>query len=197
MKSKTITNIYPLIAATFLTIALVLPAAAEQVTVNMKVSGTSAGTPIPNVLYPNTHNGEDDFAGNGPLGSFTYRFLAGIMDFPTPSGICPNPTDLHFSDPVGTAVLRFQDGSLVYLTLTEGDDCIDLTAGLAHCFRTFQITKGTQRFKHASGTLTLTETVSPVLTDYSGNPVFFATTGNIKGTIFGVSDDQGRDEDDR
>jgi len=194
MKSKTTTNIYLLMAAMFLTMALALPAAAEQVTVNMKVSGTSAGTPITNVLYPNTHNGEDDFAGNGPLGSFTYRFLDAMMNFPTPSSVCPKSTDLHFSDPVGTAVLRFQDGSLLYLQLTQGDDCIDLTAGLAHCFRTFQITKGTQRFTHASGTLTLTEVVSPVMFDNSGNPVFFATSGNIAGTIFGVSDENDQDE---
>jgi hypothetical protein len=195
MKSRTITNTYLLIAAMFLTVALALPAAAEKVTVDMKFSGSSAGSAITNVLYPNTSNGEDDFAGDGPLGSFTYRFVDAQMNFPTPSSICPKPTDLHFSDPVGAAVLRFHDGSLLYLKLTQGDDCIDLTAGLAHCFRAFQITGGTGRFKNASGTLALTETVSPVgLFDNSGNPVFFATTGNIKGTISGVEEEQDHDE---
>jgi hypothetical protein len=190
MKSKTITNIYLVMAAMSLTAVLSLPAAAEKATVNMKFSGTSAGTPLTNVLYPNTHNGEDDFAGDGPLGSFTYRFVDASLNFPTPSSICPKPTDLHFSDPVGTAVLRFHDGSLLFLKLTQGDDCIDLTAGLAHCFRTFQVMGGTERFKNATGTLSLTETIMPVLFDNSSNPVFFATTGDITGTISGVKDEK-------
>jgi hypothetical protein len=42
---------------------------------------------------------------------------------------------------------------------------------------------GTGRFKNASGTLTLTETVVPVLADASQNPVFFAATGQFTGTI--------------
>ena len=41
MKSKTITNIYLLMAAAFLTVALALPAAAQQV--KMTYSGTSTG----------------------------------------------------------------------------------------------------------------------------------------------------------
>jgi hypothetical protein len=193
MKSRTITNIYLSLAAMFLTVALALPAAAQQVTVNMKVSGTSAGTTITNVLYPNSFDAEDDFAGNGPLGSFTYRFIYAISNVPPPSSVCSNPSDLQGWEPVGTAVLRFQDGSLLYLTLTKGNDCIDLSTGIAHCLRAFQINKGTGRFKNASGNLTLTEAISPVMFDYSGNPVYFAATGNIKGTIYGVSDDQGGD----
>jgi hypothetical protein len=194
MKSKPITNIYQLMAAMFLTVALALPAAAEKVTVNMKFSGTSAGSALTNVLQANTSNAEDDFAGNGPLGSFTYRFVYATLNFPTPSSVCPSQSNLHFSDPVGAAVFRFHDGSLLYAKLTQGDDCIDLVAGLAHCTRTFQITGGTGRFKNASGILTLTETILPVLADASSNPVFFATTGDIKGTISGVVDEQVQDE---
>lgn len=195
MKSRTITNIYLLLTAMFLTVALALPAVAQKVTVNMKYSGTSAGTTLTNVLAPNTSNAEDDFAGNSPWGSFTYRFVYAIQNFPSPSSVCPNPSNLHFSDPVGASIFRFQDGSLLFVNLTQGDDCIDLTAGLAHCFRTFQITGGTGRFKTASGTLTFTEIVRPVLADASSNPVFFAMTGNITGTISGVSEGQDQDGD--
>ena len=55
---------------------------------------------------------------------------------------------------------------------------------------TFQITGGTGRFKDASGILTLTETVLPVLADASNNPVFFAATGEFTGTVFGVAMDE-------
>jgi hypothetical protein len=52
---------------------------------------------------------------------------------------------------------------------------------------TFQITGGTGRFKDAAGTITLTETVLPVLADASNNPVFFAATGEFTGTVSGVA----------
>jgi len=52
---------------------------------------------------------------------------------------------------------------------------------------TFQITGGTGRFKDVSGILTLTETVQPVLADASNNPVFFASTGEFKGTVSGMA----------
>jgi len=55
---------------------------------------------------------------------------------------------------------------------------------------TFQITGGTGRFKNASGSITLTETVAPVLADVSNNPVFFAATGEFTGTISGVAMDE-------
>ena len=72
----------------------------------------------------------------------------------------------------------------------EGGDCIDFAALQAHCTMTFKITGGTGRFKDASGILTLTETVLPVLADASNNPVFFAATGEFTGTISGVAMDE-------
>jgi hypothetical protein len=80
------------------------------------------------------------------------------------------------------------DGSLLEVNLTQGGDCIDLTTGVAHCALTFQITGGTGRFKHAYGVLTMTETVQTVATDTLGNPVFFAATGTLTGTISGVAE---------
>jgi hypothetical protein len=90
----------------------------------------------------------------------------------------------------GAAVFRFEDNSLLYVQVTPGgSDCIDFSAGHALCVRNLQINKGTGRFKNASGTLTLTETVVPVLADTSGLPVFFAASGEVKGTISGFTDE--------
>ena len=69
--------------------------------------------------------------------------------------------------------------------LTGGSDCIDFVAGQAICTRIYQITGGTGRFKNESGSLTLTMTVVPVLTDppsNPNNPVFFAVTAEFTGT---------------
>ena len=64
---------------------------------------------------------------------------------------------------------------------------LNLTTGKAHCSLTFQISGGTGRFQHASGVLTMTETVETVAADALGNPVFFAATGKFAGTISGVA----------
>ena len=79
--------------------------------------------------------------------------------------------------------------------LTNGFDCIDFAALDAHCTRTFQITGGTGRFQNASGTLTLTETVVPVLADALNNPAFFAATGEFVGTISGMAADEERQDE--
>jgi len=81
------------------------------------------------------------------------------------------------------------------VNMTQGTDCIDLAAQEGHCTLTFQITGGSGRFKDASGTLTLTETTVPVLADALNNPVFFAVTGEITGTVSGVSREEDRQEE--
>jgi hypothetical protein len=45
---------------------------AHENRVRMNVSGTSAASTI-NLQQPDTNNDEDNFAGNGTLGSFTFR----------------------------------------------------------------------------------------------------------------------------
>jgi hypothetical protein len=92
-------------------------------------------------------------------------------------------------------VFRFQDGSLLNVKLTEAGDCIDLAALQAQCTMTFQITGGTGRFKDASGVLTLTEAVLPVLADASSNPVLFAATGEFTGTIAGPAIGEDRQDE--
>jgi hypothetical protein len=168
-------------------------ASAEEKPVKMTFSGTAANSVI-NLQQPNSSMDEDNFAGDGTLGSFTVRNVRSLPNSPTPSSTCSGPNLLHFTETVGGGVVRFHDGSLLYLNLTEGDDCIDLSIGEAHCVLTFQITGGTGRFKQASGTLTMTETALPVLSDAFSNPVFYAATGEFTGTISGVSEEQRQDE---
>jgi hypothetical protein len=195
MKSKTITNTYLLVAATILTMALALPAAAQPV--SMTFSGTAANSSITNLLQPNSSNAEYHLAGKGPLGAFTLRLVnAEPNSFsPTPPASCSGPTKAYSPVDTGAGVFRFQDGSLLYVQVTPGgSDCIDFAAGKALCIRNLQITGGTGSFKNAWGTLTLTETVVPVLADISGLPVLFGASGGVKGTISGATAQQDNDQ---
>lgn len=167
---------------------------AHQRQVKMTFSGTAGASAI-DLQYPGTHTGEDNFAGDGTLGRFTYRDVTAGENSPSSSSTCSGPNQLYFVRLAGAAVLRFEDGSLLKLTLTEGADCVDPVAQQARCTMTFQITGGTGRFKDASGTLTLTETPVPVLANASHAPAFFVATGEITGTISGVARDD--DDDDR
>ena len=166
---------------------------AQERPVKMTFSGTSAASTI-NLQQPGTHTGEDNFAGNGTLGAFTFRNVRAIRASPEPSSTCSGPTQVYFSSVSGAGVFRFQDGSLLKVNLMQAGDCIDFAALEARCTMTFQIIGGTGRFKNASGTLTLTETVLPVLADASNNPVFFAATGEFTGTISGVVAEQERQD---
>jgi len=165
---------------------------AHEKPVKMTFSGTSENS-ANNLQQPDTRNDEDNFAGKGTLGSFTLRNVRAIANSPSPSGTCPGPNQVYVSEPAGGGVFRFQDGSLLKVNLTQALDCIDFVAQEAHCTLTFQITGGTDRFKDASGVLTLTETVVPVLVDASKIPLFFAATGEITGTVSGVAMEEERE----
>jgi hypothetical protein len=167
---------------------------AHQSPVKMTFSGTVAPSTI-NLQQPNTNTGEENFAGSGTLGPFTFRNVSAETAFPQPSNTCSGPNQLYFSRVAGAGVFRFQDGSLLKVNLTQGADCVDLAAQEGHCTMTFQITGGTGRFEDASGILTLTETVLPVLADASSNPVFFAATGELTGTVSGVAAEEERQGD--
>src|SRR5262249_28092351 len=163
---------------------------AEQNSVKMDFSGTAGHSAI-DLKQPNTNTGEDNFAGNGTFGQFTYRDVKASSTIPQPSSTCSGPGKLYFPNVSGAGVFRFQDGSLLKVSLMQGGDCIDLVALQAHCTFTFLIIGGTGRFKDASGLLTMTETVLPVLADANHLPVFFTSTGEFVGTISGV----GKEED--
>ncbi|MBV8834837.1 MAG: hypothetical protein JO108_37055 [Acidobacteriaceae bacterium] len=165
--------------------------------VKMAFSGTSENS-ANNLQYTNTSNDEDNFAGNGPLGSFTVRLLRAIDNSPSSSPTCSGSNYLYLVEPGGGGVFRFHDGSLLYVNLTKGSDCINLEANDAHCTLIFQVTGGTGRFKHASGVLTMTELVLPVVNgpaDNPNNPVLFAATGEFTGTVSGVAaEEEAHDE---
>jgi hypothetical protein len=164
---------------------------AQERPVKMTYSGTEGRSAI-DLQYPDPHSGamntsEFDFGGKGTLGSFTFRNVEADSDlrFPQQSSICP-ANQAYYPTIAGGGVFRFRDGSLLKVKLTEGHDCIDFVALEAHCTRIFEITGGTGRFKDASGILTLTETVVPVLADAAGNPALLAATGKFTGTVSGV-----------
>ncbi len=179
------------------TVALMLylgmvSAYAHERTVKMTFSGTEAKSAV-DLKFPDTKTGEFNFAGNGTLGSFTFRNVEAEGATPQPSSSCSDPNQVYFPVVAGAGVFRFRDGSLLKVKLTEGHDCIDFVALEAHCTRTFEITGGTGRFEDASSSiLTLTETVVPVLFDAAGSPAFFAATGEFTGM---VSRAAGEDED--
>jgi hypothetical protein len=167
---------------------------AHEKPVKMTFSGTEGRSPI-NLQQPDTTTGEAEFAGTGTLGPFTYRNVEANGVIPQPSSTCSGQTQLYFTTMAGAAVFRFRDGSLLNVNLTEGADCIDFAAQEAHCTRTFQIVGGTGRFKDASGDLTLTFTAVPVLADAAHNPVFFAATGELTGSVSGVPAEEERPDE--
>ena len=192
MKSRMTSIIFLPIAAVLI---LGVAAVYAQESVKMTFSGTSENS-ANNLQQPNTGMDEDHFAGTGAYGSFTLDLVRAISNNPsTPPSTCMGANEMYFTEPAGGGVFRFQDGSLLYVQLAQGSgDCIDFSANDAHCTLNLQITGGTGRFTNVSGTLTLTETVLPVLADALGNPVFFAATGKITGTVAGVSDGQSQGE---
>jgi len=158
---------------------------AHERPVKMTSSGTATSNSV-DLKIPDTTSGENDFAGDGSLGPYTLREIEAETGLQA-SSTCSGPSLLYTTVASGAGVFRFQDGSLLNVTVTEGADCIDLAAQQAHCTRTFKIISGTGRFKDAKGTLEFTETIGPVLADATGNPVFFASTGKFTGTISGVA----------
>ena len=100
---------------------------AQQKPVKMTFSGTLGGSP--NNILPGTVTDEQVVAGDGTLGPFTFRELHADKASPQPSSSCSSGP--YSPTVVGAGVLRFQDGSLLTVTVTEGANCIDLTAGVA------------------------------------------------------------------
>jgi hypothetical protein len=155
---------------------------AQQKPVKMTFSGTNVATAIN--LQNNTVTDETHLAGGGSLGQFTFRELHADGPAPQPPGGCLGP---FFGVVTGAGVFHFQDESQLIVTVMNGSGCINLAAGTAAFTVNYQIRGGTGRFKGASGTLTLTSTLIPVLFNAAGAPELLTNTGEIKGTISGVS----------
>ena len=164
---------------------------AQHKPVKMTFSGTLEASTLS--LQPGTNTDAEDLAGNGTLGPFTFRELHADIASPQPSSTCSGPTHLYFPTVAGAGVFRFQDGSLLTVSITQGAICIDLSAGVGHLTETYQITGGTGRFKGASGALKFTAILTPVI---NAGGVFLATdTGEFQGTVFGVAKgEDGQDE---
>jgi hypothetical protein len=157
---------------------------AQQAPVNMTFSG-DAGPSVVDLKYDGTNTGEENLAGNGTYGQFTFRLIKASAILPQPSLTCFGPAKFFFPNVAGAGLFRFVDGSLLTVILTDGGDCIDFAALQARCTLTFTITGGTGRFQGASGVLTLTEAAAPILSDASTppKPVFFTEVGEFTGTI--------------
>jgi hypothetical protein len=114
--------------------------------VTMTFSGNGAPSPI-NLNYAKTQTVEENVAGNGALGPFTFRDVraASNSSQTVPPSTCPS-SDVFYPSVAGGGILRFQDGSLLNVSLKQGGDCIDFVHLVARCTLTLQITGGTGRF---------------------------------------------------
>jgi hypothetical protein len=168
---------------------------AQQTHLNVKMSFSgNGGSSAIDLKQPNSHNVEENVAGSGTLGPFTFRDVKAAAASPQPSSTC---SGVFFPSVAGGGILRFQDGSLLAVNLKAGSDsgdCIDFVHLVAHCTLIFEINGGTGRFQGASGVLTYAETAMPVVFDLSGNFALGTETGAITGTISGVGGKQVREQ---
>jgi hypothetical protein len=160
--------------------------------IKMRFSGTNVATTI--VLQPGTVTDETHLAGNGTLGAFTFRELHADGPSPQPPANCTGPS---FAVVAGAGVFRFQNGSLLIVTVVDGSGCVDLTAGNAGITVNYEVTGGTGRFAGASGNLTMTATLVAVLRNASGQPALLTNTGEFEGTLVGASLDKEERSDDQ
>ncbi len=161
--------------------------------VRMTASGTMTSTNGVINLGDNTITDDEDLAGDGTLGAFTFHGLRAdglAPQVPVPPNTCATP--LFFPVVNGAGVFRFDDGSLLVVNITGGGICIDLAAGMARLTETYEIARGTGRFKRASGTLNLTVTVMPVLFNAEGGAQLLTMTGTFEGTVSGINRDKDR-----
>jgi hypothetical protein len=123
---------------------------AQQTPIKMTFSGNAGATTI-DLKQTNANTGEENLAGNGTLGSFSFRLIKASATAPQPSSTCAG---LFFPNTAGGGIFRFQDGSLLYVSLTGGGDCIDFVHMMATCTLTFKINGGTvSRLRRASSRL--------------------------------------------
>ena len=83
----------------------------------------------------------------------------------------------------GAGVFRFQDGSLLIVTLKDGTGCVNLVERFSALIVNYEINGGTGRFANASGELTMTATQTPVLRNATNAPALLPIVGEFEGTI--------------
>jgi hypothetical protein len=153
----------------------------RQAQVKMAFSGSIVPTAID--VQPDTITDEELLAGNGTLGPFTLRTLRTDETSPQTFGSCGSGVGPSVRVVAGGGVFRFEDGSLLMVTVTEGTLCVDFDHLVGHLAETFEITGGTGRLKGASGTLQLAGKLKPVLFSASNAAVLLTNTGELKGTV--------------
>jgi hypothetical protein len=153
----------------------------RQRQVKMAFSGSMVPTAIE--VQPNTITDEELLSGNGNLGPFTLRKLRTDETTPQSFGSCGSGFGPSLRVVAGGGVFRFEDGSLMTVTLTEGVLCVDVDHLVGHLTESYQITGGTGRLEGASGALQLTGNVTPVLFSASNAPVLLTNTGALNGTV--------------
>ena len=94
--------------------------------VKMTFSGTNVATTIN--LQANTVTDEMHAAGKSSLGRFTFRELHADGIAPQPPAGCTGPS---FGVLKGAGVFRFQDGSLLIVTVKDGSGCVNLVERFA------------------------------------------------------------------
>jgi hypothetical protein len=95
----------------------------KSVNVKMKFSGTGGPSSI-NLQHAGTGTAEENYAGNGALGSFTFRNVEAETTSPQFSRTCSGPAQLYLTTVAGAGVLRFQDGSLIDRQADRGSVCL-------------------------------------------------------------------------
>ena len=165
---------------------------AQQKPVKMTFSGTNVATTIN--LQANTVTDETHLAGGGSLGPFTFRELhADGAAAAAPSG-CTGP---YFGVLKGAGVFQFLDESLLIVTVTGGSGCVNRAAGTAGLIVNYQVNGGTGRFTGASGSITMSATIMPILANAAGAPAFLTNTGTFEGTVIRAARGDGQDEDEQ
>jgi hypothetical protein len=160
--------------------------------VKMRFSGTNVATTIN--LQTGTVTDETQLAGNGTLGAFTFRELHADGPSPEPPASCFGP---NFAVVAGAGVFRFQNGSLLNVTVVDGSGCVNLAARNAALTVNYEITGGTGRFAGASGDLTMTATLVAVLRNASNAPALLTNTGEFEGMIFRAAVEEEDRQDNR
>jgi hypothetical protein len=173
-----------------ITVALVLNLGvtgiyAQQRPLKMTLSGSKLATMID--LGANTRTDEVHLAGDGTLGVFTFRGLRTDETIPQSFGTCGDGSGPILRVVAGGGAFRFQDGSLLTVTMTGGALCVDLEHLVGHVLETYQITGGTGRFEGAKGSFVLTSILNALVYDKSNSAVFLTITGESAGTILGAA----------
>jgi hypothetical protein len=146
--------------------------------VKMTFSGSNVATTIN--LQAGTVTDETQLAGTGSLGAFTFRELHADGPAPQPPAGCSGPS---FGVLKGAGIFRFNDGSLLVVNVVDGSGCVNLAAQRSALIVNYEIIGGTERFAGASGNLTMTATIAPVLRNAANAPALLTNTGEFEGTI--------------